>query len=72
MSGIDVYQYDFIGGPKNRLGLMAEDFHQVFGRGSDKELNGQEIEMALWLAVQELTAKVKQLEGELQAQKAAQ
>ncbi len=41
---------------KNKLGLIAEDFHTVFRRGSDKEINGQEVQMALWLAVQELKA----------------
>jgi len=58
---VGVYQYDFIGGPKERIGLMAEDFHQIFQRGSDKVLDGQEVEMALWLAVQELTAQNKKL-----------
>jgi hypothetical protein len=54
-----VFAYDFIDGPKDKIGLMAEDFHTVFGRGSDKLINGQEVEMALWLAVQELTAENK-------------
>lgn len=61
MAGVGVYTYDFIGGPKERIGLMAEDFHQIFQRGSDKLLDGQEVEMALWLAVQELTAQNKKL-----------
>ena len=34
--------------------LIEEDFHVIFERGSDKELNGNEFQMALWLAVQEL------------------
>ena len=34
ISGVGVYSYDFIGGPGDRIGLMAEDFHQIFGRGS--------------------------------------
>jgi hypothetical protein len=38
----------------NKMGLIAEDFYEIFGRGSAKELNGQEVQMALWLAVQEL------------------
>ena len=54
ISDVDVYTYDYIEGPKDKLGLMAEDFHQVFERGSDKTINGQEVQMALWLAVQEL------------------
>jgi len=62
---IDVFNYDFIKGPKDRLGLMAEDFHEIFGRGSDKMIDGQEVEMALWLAVKELTAQNQQLSKRL-------
>jgi hypothetical protein len=40
---------------------MAEDFHEIFRRGSERTLSGQEVEMALWLAVQELTARNEQL-----------
>lgn len=58
---VEVYRYDFIAGPEDNLGLMAEDFHEVFRRGSDKLLNGQEVMMALWLAVQELTARTDEL-----------
>lgn len=61
ISDVDVYHYDFISGPEDNLGLMAEDFHQIFGRGSDKLLSGQEVTMALWLAVQELTARTDEL-----------
>jgi hypothetical protein len=75
ISAVDVYKYDFINGPKDRLGLMAEDFHKIFEHGSDKLLNGQEVEMALWLAVKELTAQNKGLTerlAALEAQLAAQ
>jgi hypothetical protein len=65
IAAIGVYSYDFIDGPKDELGLMAEDFHTIFGRGSDKVINGQEIEMALWLAVQELTAENKGLRSQV-------
>ncbi|MDA8019423.1 MAG: tail fiber domain-containing protein [Thermoanaerobaculia bacterium] len=68
VSDVPVYRYDFIEGPKDRLGLVAEDFHEVFSRGSEKVLSGQEVQMALWLAVQELTAKVEMLEAELAGQ----
>ena len=57
---IPVYHYDFITGPKDRVGLVAEDFHQVFERGSDQVLSGQEVQMALWLAVQELTKRTEE------------
>ena len=61
ISAVDVYTYDFIDGPKDKLGLMAEDFHQIFQRGSDKMLSGQEVQMALWLAVKELAARNSEL-----------
>jgi hypothetical protein len=61
IGAIPVYHYDFIKGPKDRIGLMAEDFHQVFGRGSEKYLDGNEVQMALWLAVRELTARTEEL-----------
>lgn len=54
IQNVNVYTYDYIDGPKDKLGLMAEDFHQVFKRGTDTTINGQEVQMALWLAVQEL------------------
>jgi hypothetical protein len=61
IANVSVYNYDFINGPKDKIGLMAEDFHTILGHGSDKLINGQEVEMTLWLAVQELTARNKQL-----------
>jgi len=42
---------------KNKIGLIAEDFYTIFGRGDEKKLSGQEIQMALWLSVQELKKK---------------
>ena len=47
ISRVGVYCYDFISGPEDNVGLMAEDFHQIFGHGSDKLLNGQEVTIAL-------------------------
>ena len=44
---------------------MAEDFHTVFERGSDKMINGQEVQMALWLAVQVLTRQNRELSERL-------
>ncbi len=66
IANVGVYRYDFKEGPKDRVGLIAEDFHQVFERGSDKTIDGNEVQMALWLAVQELTARVKELESRRQ------
>jgi len=60
IGNVAVYEYDFIEGPEDRIGLMAEDFHQVFQRGSDQLLSGQEVQMALWLAVQELTTRLNE------------
>jgi endosialidase-like protein len=65
MAKVNVYNYDFITGPKDRVGLMAEDFHQVFGRGSDKVIDGNEVQMALWMAVQQLTEQNKKLQERL-------
>ena len=62
---VKVYSYDFINGPKDRIGLIAEDFHSIFGRGSDKTISGDEIQLALWLAIQELSAQNKELRHEL-------
>lgn len=64
ISDVGVYTYDFIDGPKDRIGLMAEDFHQVLGRGAETELNGHDVQVALWLAVQELTARTDELARE--------
>jgi hypothetical protein len=66
IEAIPVVTYDFKGnGPKDRMGLIAEDFHTVFERGSDKYIDGQEVQMALWLAVQQLTEKNKELTNRL-------
>jgi endosialidase-like protein len=54
---VKVYSYDFIDGPKDRIGLIAEDFHAIFARGSDKTISGDEIQLAMWLAIQELSAQ---------------
>ena len=73
IAGVGVYTYDFKnGGPKDALGLMAEDFHQVFGRGSERRINGQDVEMALWLAVQKLTERNNELSARLAAVEAHQ
>ena len=77
IESIPVVTYDFKdNGPKDRLGLIAEDFHQVFARGDDKHIDGQDVQMALWMAVQKLTAENKaltdrlaKLEGALAQQK---
>ncbi|MEM7353883.1 MAG: tail fiber domain-containing protein [Acidobacteriota bacterium] len=67
IAAIDVYTYDFIEGPQDRLGLMAEDFHQIFGRGSEKMIPTQDVQMAMWLAIQELTGQITELKAELAA-----
>lgn len=65
ISDVGVYNYDFINGPKDRMGLIAEDFHEVFGRGDEKYIDGNEVQMALWLAVKELAAENKELTSRL-------
>jgi hypothetical protein len=78
ISKVQVFTYDFKkdgrkskddSGRKNKIGLMAEDFHNVFQRGPDDAISGQEVEMALWLAVQELIKENKTLSTEIQALK---
>ncbi|MBI2018940.1 hypothetical protein HYS96_04535 [Candidatus Daviesbacteria bacterium] len=54
IANIPVYTYDYISGPKDRMGLIAEDFYTIFGRGDDKSINYQEVTMASWLGVQAL------------------
>jgi hypothetical protein len=61
ITSINVYEYDFINGPKHRLGLMAEDFHEIFGRGDEKYIDGNEVQMALWLAVKQLATRNNEL-----------
>jgi hypothetical protein len=68
IESVPVVTYDFKGsGPKDRLGLIAEDFHHVFQRGDEKYIDGQEVQMALWLAVQQLTTENKTLTERLNA-----
>jgi len=64
---IDVFRYDFIDGPKDRIGLIAEDFHEVFARGSEKYIDGNEVQMALWLAVQQLVIEKAALAARVEA-----
>lgn len=61
ISRIKVFSYDFKDGPVGGIGLMAEDFHSIFQRGPKTRLSGHEIQLALWLAVQELTEKTQEL-----------
>ena len=51
---------------KDKMGLIAEEFHTIFQRGSQKEINGQEVQMALWMAVQHLYAQNKALNQKIQ------
>ncbi|HYM62208.1 MAG TPA: tail fiber domain-containing protein [Thermoanaerobaculia bacterium] len=72
IEAVPVVTYDFRNnGPKDRLGLIAEDFYQVLGRGDDKHIDGQDVQMALWMAVQKLTAENKALTERLAKLEAA-
>ncbi|MEM5810918.1 MAG: DUF2341 domain-containing protein [Candidatus Aenigmatarchaeota archaeon] len=66
ISSVPVYRYDFINGSRDNIGLLAEDFYKVFERGDGKTIKGDEVQMALWLAVQELIKENKQLKSELE------
>ncbi len=48
------------------LGLIAQDFYTVLQRGKDTEINSQDVQMALWLAVQRLHETNKEQEEELE------
>jgi hypothetical protein len=65
ISKVGVYNYDFKGGPTDRIGLIAEDFHTVFERGNEKYIDGSEVQIALWMAVQKLTEQNKVLTDRL-------
>ena len=45
------------------INLIADDFYNVLERGDAKSIRGDDIQMALWLAVQELTKEVNQLKS---------
>ena len=45
------------------INLIADDFYNVLERGDAKSIRGDDIQMALWLAVQELTEEVNQLKS---------
>jgi LysM repeat protein len=73
IEAVPVVTYDFKNdGPKNRLGLIAEEFHTVLGRGDDKHIDGQDVQMALWMAVQKLSAENKALTERLNKLEATQ
>lgn len=73
IEAVPVVTYDFKNnGAKNRLGLIAEDFYTVLGRGDDKHIDGQDVQMALWMAVQKLTAENKALTERLSKLEASQ
>ena len=38
----------------NNIGLIAEDFHTIFGNGPETQISTREVEMALWLGEQQL------------------
>ena len=56
---------------RENLGLIAQDFYTVLQRGKDTEINGQDVQMALWLGTQQLHKKDQELE-ELVEEKNAQ
>lgn len=54
-------QFEIIPGPKDRMGVMAEDFHTIFGRGSNTSINGDEVRWTMWLSIQALIKEVNSL-----------
>lgn len=68
IASVPVNTYDFKNctseSCRNNLGLIAEDFQAVLGRGDGKTVNGQDVQMALWLGVQELAKENSQLKAQ--------
>ena len=64
IANVPVYTYDFIDSSKDHMGLIAEDFYTVFGRGSDREIKNQEVQMALWLGVQSLNTSLNEVKAQ--------
>lgn len=62
INAIPVYTFDYINGPKDKMGLVAEDFYTIFGRGNNNEINYQEVSMALWLGIKELTKQLSEVQ----------
>jgi len=50
-----------INGTKDNIGLIAEDFYPVLERGDNSKVDGQDVQMALWLATQELIKENSEL-----------
>jgi len=44
------------------VGLIAQEFYPVLERGVDTEINGQDVQMALWMGVQELHKNDQEVE----------
>jgi len=65
ISSVPVSRFDFINGSKDNIGLIAEDFYPILQRGDNRTVSGQDVQMALWLAVQELTKENSQLKARL-------
>lgn len=48
---------------KKRKGFIAEEFGKLFGRTNDKEIYGGDMVIAMWLKIQELEKRIKELEA---------
>jgi len=67
IASVPVNRFDFINGSKGNVGLIAEDFYSVLGKGSNSTVSGQDVDMALWLAVQELAKENEELKARIAA-----
>lgn len=69
IASVPVNTYDFKNctseGCRNNLGLIAEDFQTVLNRGNGKTVNGQDVQMALWLGVQQLIKENQQSQEQI-------
>lgn len=55
---------------KKVIGLIAQDFYTIFQSGLETEINGQDVQMALWMASQKLHENDMELKAELEEKNA--
>lgn len=69
ISNVPVSTFDFKNctedGCRNKLGLIAEDFYPILQRGDGRTVDGQDVQMALWLGLQQLARENQQLKAQI-------
>lgn len=67
ISRVPVNTYYFKDDPAKteKIGLIAEDFYSIFQKGNGKTIDGQEVDMAMWLSIQALISENRLLKGQI-------